>query len=429
MPIAQTSLVHQRTLSLHKSAGGLMPGGLASTYAPWYGDPTLWSKPSLPVFSKGRGALLTDVDGNDYIDYVGAHGAALLGHAEDRVVAALSKAAAKGVAFGAACELEPRLVELMVGRYPGVDQVRLMDTPVEALQTAISLARHFTSRPRILVSEAYTVNGLSALCECGIPDAGAPKCLCAPFNDVSAYERMIAEHAQELAAVLIEPVNVGAGLIAPADRFLPSLRAFCDRHQILLIFDETATGFRLAPGGAAARFNVRPDLTVHGPLIGGAMPLSACAGRKDVLQLAAGDDLAVNWPPVSNNLLAMAAGLTALQALADPGIYRNLDAFASHLRGGLSAAAKAAGIPMQVNRATGMLGVYFSATPITHAVAARSADLGRYADFHAAMLQRGVFLPASPLAPWFISTAHTADHIDRTIEAAHDAFGVPSEIE
>jgi len=396
-----------------------MPGGLAPSYAPWFGDPSLWLKPGLPVFIKGRGPLLTDVDGNEFIDFVCAHGTALLGHADDRVTAALSKAASKGVAFGAACDLETRLAELFVGRYPGVDLVRLVNTPVEALNLAVLLARHTSGRRRLLLAHGYEISGLDAL----HPDTNQEhdSLVRVSYNRISDFERALKQHAASLAAVLIEPVGVSAGLIPTADGFLPSLRELCDRYHVLLVFDETATGFRLGSGGAAGRFGVRPDLTVHGPLIGGGMPLSACAGRREVMRLAGDQNLLVQWPPASNNLLALSAGMTTLQVLTEAEVYQTLDAFVSHLKGGLQAAAKHAGIDLQINRATGMLSAFFSSRPVTEA-GAKMTDMNTYALFHAHMLEHGIYLPPSPLAPWFLSTAHTAEHIDRTIDAAHEAL-------
>jgi glutamate-1-semialdehyde 2,1-aminomutase len=400
--------------ALARAASALMPNGLLPSFSRW-DDPT--DRPmftgSSPVFAKGHGAILTDVDGNEYIDYIGGHGALILGHGDERVVAAISKAASKGCGFGVPSEAEIRLVELIVGRFPSIDMVQLAHTSADALNCAVAVARDYTGREVIATFEGYPFSG-------GEPSSS----FTLPYSGIDATQRLFREHGSSIAAVVVEPVGVSTGLIPPADRFLNTLRTLCDAHGALLIFDEALSGLRVAPGGAAALCGVTPDLTVLGPMLGGGLPLGACAGSKEVMKHAGAAGAAGHLGPASGNLIAMAAGIATLQAIGEPGFYQALEQKAARLEDGLRVAAQSTGVPTYHTRVASILGMFFSRERITQAASARRCDASRFARFHETLLDRGVLLPPSPFSCIFISAAHTDDEIDRTIEAARQALTV-----
>ncbi len=421
---------------LAKTASALMPGGLLPAFSGWHGQhytPMLTSPP--PVFIKGKDATLTDVDGNKYIDYAGAHGTLILGHADERVVAAIGKAASKGCGFGAPSETEVRLVELIVGRFPSIDMLRLVDTPADALRSAIALAHQTTGRDWIVTFDGYALH--STVYGPPFQDSGESLSpLTPPYNNIEAVERLFREQGATIAAVVVEPPGVSTGLIQPARGLLKALRALCDTHGALLVFDETLTGVRIASGGATTLYGVSPDLILLGPIIGGGLPIAAFGGCKEVMKLAdMNNSVEVSSPmrrlisPASGNLLAMAAGIVTLQALGEPGFYEALEEKAARLDEGLRAAAAAAGIPMQLTRVASILGMVFSNERIVHGASTRRCDTARFAGYHQVMLDHGVLLPPSPLSCIFVSAAHTDEEIDRTIEAAHEALRIVGEEE
>lgn len=412
METTETMRIAVKSDALARAASALMPDGLLPSFSR-RDDPT--DRPmftgSPPVFAKGHGATLIDVDGNEYIDYIGGHGALILGHADQRVVAAISKAASKGCGFGVPSETEVRLVELIVGRFPSIDMVRLTHTSADALSCAVAAARDYTGREVVATFDGYPI---------GSDEPSSSFTL--PYNGTDAAQRLFREHGSNIAAVVVEPVGVSTGLIPPADRFLRTLRTLCDSHGALLIFDEACTGLRVAPGGSAALCGVAPDLTVLGPMLGGGLPLAACGGSKKVMKHAEARGVAGRLGPTSGNLIAMAAGIATLQAIGEPGFYEALEEKAVRLEDGLRAAAQTAGVSTYHTRVASILGMFFSHEHVTQATSARRCDASRFARFHETMLDRGVLLPPSPFSCIFISAAHTDDEINRTIEAARQAF-------
>jgi len=414
MEATETTRVVAKSEALARAASALMPDGLLPSFSRW-DDPT--DRPiftgSPPVFTKGHGAILIDVDGNEYIDYIGGHGALILGHADERVVAAISKAASKGCGFGVPSEAEVRLVELIAGRFPSIDMVRLAHTPADALKCAVALAREYTGREVLAIFEGYPHSS-----------SEPSSTLTIPYNDIDAARRIFREHGSSIAAVVVEPVGVSTGLIPPADRFLKTLRTLCDAHGALLIFDEAFTGLRVAPGGAARLYGVTPDLTVLGPMLGGGLPLAACGGSKEVMKRAEASGAAWRLGPTSGNLLGMAAGIATLQAIGEPGFYEALGEKAARLDEGLRAAARTTGVPTHHTRVASILGMFFSCERVTQATSARRCDGSRFARFHETMLERGILLSPSPFSCVFVSAAHTDEQIDRTIEAAREALRI-----
>lgn len=420
-----------------RAASSLMPGGVLSAFdcgCATHDRPVFRRTP--PVIAKGKGATLTDVDGNEYVDYIAAHGALILGHADERIVAAISKAASKGCAFGAPSETAVRLAELIVGRIPWIEMVRLVNTPADALADVVSLARLFTGREGVASFEGYAYEhsicepkgGTEAASERNLKPWGA-----LPYNDVEAAEKVFRERGSAIAAVVVEPVGLSTGLIAPTEGFLPALRALCDAHGALLIFDERLSGFRAAPDVASTVRSISPDLSILGPIVGGGMPLGAYGGRRELMEQIGDKDgtacrsskeRTARFSPASGNLLAMAAGVATLQAVGEPGFYEVLDAKLARLDEGLRSAAAAVGAATYHTRVGGILGMFFTDKPITGVTSARWCDATRFARYWEAMLDRNILLPPFPLSGIFVSSAHTDEDIDRTIEAAREALRI-----
>lgn len=400
----------------HKAAEMLMPFGVAPAYASWRQPHLRFTQPhALPLIAKAKGATLTDLDGNHYLDFVCAHGAEILGHADERIVAAISKAASKGCAFGAGCEVDLRLAELIASRCPAIDMVHFTNTSKDALTVAIATARSFTKKRRIVVCAGYAP-GVAFRADC------ADEVLTVAYNDAEALERLLERESDDIAAVLIEPVGVSGGLVRPKSGFLGAIHGACDKHGVLLIFDETASAFRVAPGGAVALFDVQPDLVMMGPIIGGGLSLAACGGRREVMLAATANPAAIQ-PATSSHVVAMAAGLATLQALGEPEVYQTLETAAARLDEGLRAAAAAvAELSTQHTRVASMLGLFFAGEPAAKNENAADVNADTYFRFHRAMLDRGVYLPSLPLSPWFLTAAHSVENIDRAIEAAQDSL-------
>ncbi|MEX1141852.1 MAG: glutamate-1-semialdehyde 2,1-aminomutase [Thermoleophilaceae bacterium] len=417
-----------RSTELYARAVELMPGGVNSPVR------ALRSVGRDPLFvAGGRGAEIEDADGNRYVDYVCSWGPLIAGHAHPRVVEAVVAATAAGTSFGAPTAAEVEIAAEIVERVPGAEMVRMVNSGTEASMSAVRLARAATGREKLLkFAGAYHghVDGLladagSGLATAGIPASpGVPAAQAAatvvvPWNDREAVERALAEH--DVAAVLAEPYPANMGLVPPAAGFLAFLREQADRNGALLVFDEVISGFRVGRGGAQEREGVTPDLTILGKVIGGGLPAAAYAGRRDLMQLVAPAGDVYQAGTLSGNPLATAAGLATLELL-DAGAYARLDAVATALADGLRAAAAAAGLSVHVARTTGLLTVFFHDGPVTHYAAARACDLDRFGSFWRAMLDRGIYLPASQFEAWFPSLAHGDEHVERTLAAAREAF-------
>ena len=415
----------------------LMPGGVSSparSYDAVGLDPI--------VIREGKGAIVTDVDGNSYIDYVGSYGPLILGHAPDGVLAALSKAAARGTSFGMPTEGENKLAQMVVEAVDSIDLLRFVNSGTEATMSAIRLARAATGRSRVIKcigcyhghSDALLVQAGSGALTLGVPSSpGVPETITAntilvSYNDLEAVRNAFEEYPGEIAAMCVEPVAGNMGCIPPAEGYLQGLRELCDEHGALLLFDEVMTGFRVHRGGAQALYGVKPDLTCLGKVLGGGLPCAAYGGREDLMRQVAPDGPVYQAGTLSGNPLAMAAGIATLTELAEEQVYKDLEASATALTTGMRAAAKGAGVDVVINQVGSMLCCFMTDDKaVTSYEAAKACDTGAFARFFNVMLEQGVLLPPSQYECWFISTAHTPDIIDRTIDASRRAFNAMAE--
>ena len=420
---------HETSEALFAEASELLPGGVSSPVRAFR------AVGGVPVFiERGEGAYLYDVDGNRYVDYVLSFGPLILGHAHPRVVAALEAAVRRGTSYGAPTPLEVELAQLIQAAMPSLEVVRFVNSGTEATMSALRLARAFTGRTKIVKfvgcyhghADLLLVQAGSGVATLGLPDSpgvtpgAVADTLTAPFNDLESVARLFDEH--EIAAVIVEPVVGNMGLVLPEPGFLEGLRELTASAGALLVFDEVMTGFRVHPGGAQALYGIAPDLTTLGKVIGGGLPVGAYGGRRDVMELVAPAGPVYQAGTLSGNPLAMSAGIETLRVLSEPGVWDGVSDACHRLVGGLEDAARDAGIPVQSARAGTMLGLFFADAPVTDWESAARSDTGRFAAFHRAMLERGVYLPPSQFETWFVSTAHTEAVIDATVAAARDAF-------
>jgi glutamate-1-semialdehyde 2,1-aminomutase len=384
-----------------------------------------------PVFFKrAKGSHLFDADDRQYVDYVSSWGAILLGHADPRVVDAIGAAAANGTSFGAPHEGEVKLAREIVNRVPSVERIRFVNSGTEATLAAIRLVRAATGRNKILKFEGNyhgAVDSLlakagSGIATFGLPDsAGVPKSithdtLLARYNDALHVDAILSANRGEVAAVLVEPVSGNMGLVPPKPGFLEELRRLCDEHGVLLVFDEVMTGFRIAKGGAAERFAIKPDLLCMGKVIGGGLPVGAYGGRKDLMELVAPLGPMYQAGTLSGNPLAMAAGYAALSNL-NTGEYEKLEHLGARLQEGLSHACRFESIAAQVQRVGSMISIFFTEEPVHDFDDANRTDKTLFAGLFHSMLDKGFYLPPSALEAWFLTTSHTEEDIDRTVEA------------
>jgi len=387
-------------------------------------------------FARGEGAYLWDADGKRYIDYVGSWGPAILGHAHPQVVRAVVEAAAKGLSFGAPTEAEIEMAEKLCRLVPSIELVRLVSSGTEATMSALRLARGFTGRSAIVKFEGcYHGHGDSLLVKAGsgaltfgqpssagVPPAIAGETLVLPYNDLDALETTFKADGERIACIIVEPVAGNMNLVMPRPDFLPGLRAICDRYGSVLIFDEVMTGFRVHPRGAQGLFDVKPDLTTLGKVIGGGMPVGAFGGRRAIMEKIAPLGPVYQAGTLSGNPVAVAAGLATLDAIEAPGFYDLLSATTKSFVDGLQAAAKRAGVAFCAQSVGGMFGLYFAdAIPGTYE-AVMACDKARFNKFFHAMLDAGVYLAPSAFEAGFVSAAHSADDIATTVALAERAF-------
>jgi glutamate-1-semialdehyde 2,1-aminomutase len=416
---------------LFDEAKRLMPGGVNSPVRAYGGVG------GTPVFfERGRGAIVTDADGREYVDYLGSWGPLIVGHSHPRVVDAICDQAGKGATFGAPTELETELARRVVAAVPSCEKVRFVSSGTEATMSAIRLARAATGRCGILKVEgcyhghvdSLLVKAGSGLLTLGIPGSpGVPPDLASltltiPFNDVAALERALHEHGDGTACLIVEPVAGNMGVVPPQPGWLQAARDLTRRAGVLLILDEVMTGFRVAMGGAQSLYGVTPDLSCFGKVIGGGLPVGAYGGRGDLMDRIAPAGPVYQAGTLSGNPLAMRAGIETLDILGEAGTYERLEALSARLAAGLTKSAAEAGLPAVVNRVGSMLTAFFNAGPVVDYTTAARSDTKRYARFFHAMLARGVYLAPSQFEAAFVSTAHDEALVDRTIAAAADAM-------
>ena len=420
-----------RSMKLFEKAQHLIPGGVNSPVRAFR------SVGGQPRFIKrAKGARLYDQDGNTYIDYVLSWGPMILGHASPPVVTAIKTAVGQGTSYGAPTELEVELADRIRDALPSMEKSRLVSSGTEAVMSAIRVARGFTKRDGVLKFEgcyhghsdyllAKAGSGLTTL---GIPDSlGVPAdfakhTLTVPYNDIRTVQRMLRDRGKDLACIIVEPVAGNMGVVPPAADFLPALRQLATDYDILLIFDEVISGFRVHYGGAQALYDVKPDLTVLGKIIGGGLPVGAYGGRRDIMDLIAPAGPVYQAGTLSGNPLAVTAGLATLKQLRTKNLYKQLEERSAALARGLADEAKRAGIALTQTRVGSMLTSFFTQEPVVDWNSAKKSDTKRYGLFFHGMLEQGIYLAPSQFEAAFLSTAHTSADIEKTIRAARVAF-------
>lgn len=415
---------------LFGAASRILPGGVDSPVRAYK------SVGMTPLFvARASGAHLEDADGHRYIDYVMSWGPLIHGHAPRPLVKALASAAARGTSFGAPTEIETHLAQRVALLMPSIERVRFVSSGTEAAMSAIRVARAATKRDCIIKFEGcyhghadpFLVQAGSGALTLGVPTspgvpaATAADTLLARYNDLASVEAVVEARRGQIAAIIVEPIAGNMGVVPPVEGFLSGLRAICDRDGILLVFDEVISGFRASAGGAQRLFGVRPDLTCLGKIIGGGLPVGAYGGRADLMRLVSPDGPVYQAGTLSGNPLAMTAGLWSLTELS-PKLYRHLAALGAQLAEGLAGAARAAGVPLQVNAFGSVLTPFFTSGPVRDYQSAITSDTARYGRFFRGMLARGVYPPPSQFEAWFLSGAHTARDVAKTIAAAKAEF-------
>ena len=420
----------EHSIDAYKEAVDLMPGGVNSPVRAFR------SVGMDPIFMEsGKGSKIRDIDGHEYIDYVLSWGPLILGHAPEQVVEALKVAAEKGTSFGAPTLLENKLAQLVIDRVPSVEMVRMVNSGTEATMSALRLARGYTGRNLILKFEGcYHGHGDSLLIKAGsgvatlglpdspgVPEGVAKNTITVPYNDMESVRYAFEQYGKDLAAVIVEPVAGNMGVVPQQNDFLKGLRELTEQNGTLLIFDEVMTGFRVGYNCAQGYFGVTPDLTCLGKVIGGGLPVGAYGGKREIMERIAPAGDIYQAGTLSGNPLAMTAGYETLKALT-PETYDEINKKVDKLAAGFQAAAEKYGIGLQINRAGSMFGIFFSDRPVVDFATASGSDLERFSAYYRAMIESGVFLPPSQFEGLFLSTAHTDEDIEKTIEAVHTAF-------
>lgn len=420
-----------KSKSFFKEAQQLFPGGVDSPVRAFR------AVGGQPLFiERGEGPYLFDVDGNRYIDYVLSWGPLITGHAHPNVVKAIQDAAIKGTSYGAPSPLEIDLAKSVMDFMPNIEMIRFVNSGTEATMSALRLARAYTKRDKIIKfdgcyhghADMLLVQAGSGVITLGLPDSpGVPAntvkdTLVADFNNLDSIEALYKKYPEQIAAIIVEPVAGNMGVVPPQPGFLEGLRAITSREGSMLIFDEVMTGFRVHKNGAQALYNIKPDLTTLGKVIGGGLPVGAYGGKKEIMQLVAPSGPVYQAGTLSGNPLAMSAGIAALNLIRGDECWRKLEQAAAKLEAGISAAAEGAGIPIQQTRVGTMFTTFFSETKPVDWNTVKCADKVRFGKFFQKMLENGVYLAPSQFEAGFISTMHTDDVIDATIAAAEKAF-------
>ena len=431
--MVNTTIKTTKSEEIFAAAQKLMPGGVSS---PVRAFKSVGGQPI--VFDRVKGAYIWDVDGNQYIDYVGTWGPAICGHAHPDVINALHEALEKGTSFGAPSLLENVLAEMVIDAVPSIEMVRFVNSGTEACMAVLRLMRAFTQRDKIIKFEGcyhghadmFLVKAGSGVATLGLPDSpGVPKSatsntLTAPYNDLEAVKALFEENPDEIAGVILEPVVGNAGFIPPDAGFLEGLRLITQEHGALLVFDEVMTGFRIAYGGAQERFDIKPDLTTLGKIIGGGLPVGAYGGRQDIMSMVAPAGPVYQAGTLSGNPLAMTAGIKTLELLQKPGTYEYLDRITKKLADGMLQIAQETGHAACGGQISAMFGFFFTEGPVHNYEDAKKCDLVKFSRFHRGMLERGVYLAPSQFEAGFTSFAHTEADIDRTLAVAREVMAM-----
>ena len=426
-----TSLITKKSKEIFAAAQKLMPGGVSSpvrAFKSVNGEPV--------VFDRVKGAYAWDVDGNQYIDYVGTWGPAICGHAHPEVINALNKALENGTSFGAPSLLENILAEMVIEAVPSIEMVRFVNSGTEACMSVLRLMRAFTGREKIIKFEGcyhghadmFLVKADSGVATLGLPDSpGVPKSttastLTAPYNDLEAVKNLFKEHPDDIAGIILEPVVGNSGFIKPDPGFLEGLRELTTVNNALLTFDEVMTGFRIAYGGAQQKLGVTPDLTTLGKVIGGGLPVGAYGGRADIMSMIAPAGPVYQAGTLSGNPLAMTAGIKTLEILQRPATYEKLEEITKQLNEELLKIAKNKGHAVCGSYSGAMFGLFFTEGPVHNYSDAKRSDLNKFSRFHRGMLEKGVYLAPSQFEAGFMSLAHTFKDIEQTLAAANDVL-------
>lgn len=421
---------YNKSIEAFKEAKELLPGGVNSPVRAFK------SVDMDPIFmEKGKGSKIYDIDGNEYIDYVLSWGPLILGHTNDRVVEGIKKVAELGTSFGAPTVVENELAQLVIDRVPSMEMVRMVSSGTEATMSALRLARGYTGRNKILKFEGcYHGHGDSLLIKAGsgvatlglpdspgVPEGVAKNTITVPYNDLESVRYAFEQYGDDIAGVIVEPVAGNMGVVPPVGGFLEGLREITSQYGTVLIFDEVMTGFRVGYNCAQGYFNVTPDLTCLGKVIGGGLPVGAYGGKREIMEQIAPSGPIYQAGTLSGNPLAMTAGLETLKQLT-PESYKEFERKADILETGLKAAAEKYGIPHTINRAGSMIGIFFTNENVINYEIARTSNLEFFAAYYREMANEGVFLPPSQFEGLFLSTAHTDEDLQKTIEAAEKAF-------
>ncbi len=421
-----------RSEELFEKAKKIIPGGVNSPVRAFS------AVGGQPLFiAKSAGSKIYDVDGNEYIDYVGSWGPMIAGHTHPRVIEAVRKAAENGTSFGAPTAIEVEMAQMVIDTVPSVEVVRMVNSGTEATMSAIRLARGYTGRDKIVKFDGcYHGHGDSLLVQAGsgvetlgLPDSpGVPKVLAEltislPFNDISAVKQKLEAEGKDIACIILEPIVGNMGCLPPVPGYLEGLRTLCDEHGVLLIFDEVMTGFRVARGGAQERYGVTPDLTTLGKVIGGGLPVGAYGGKREIMEQIAPAGPIYQAGTLSGNPLAMAAGLETLKILAEDGVYEKLEASSAKLCDGLKALTETKGIPAVFNRVGAMFSMFFTnLNEVKNYADAKTCDTKKFGKYFLGMLNGGVNIAPSQFEAGFMSLAHTSEDIAKTLESAERAL-------